>query len=301
MAGRWDRKSGIFAASARRFRAGAGRSGLFRRAGPTRVAGRRHSGRPFGRPALGPTPETDWAGVVAINSFARFCLDPQGHGCVEPAALRAMRGSLKRDPQGCADAFRHSLGIAPAARAAQKERLMEGTRAASGFRCDALRGRDVMARAGRAGRQSRAARGHPRSRAHFRRRAGAARPRRSRPALERARFLRQPHSGPCAAMRLSPIQEKIVAAFNAAAKTYDFATPVQREVARALVERAAAVSRAPASILDLERCGGHVAELALSQWPAAEFDGARRRARDAGPAARQIPEGHDDRRRRRSP
>ena len=44
-------------------------------------------------------------------------------------------------------------------------------------------------------------------------------------------------------MRLSPLQEKFVAAFNAAAQTYDSATPVQREVARALVERAA-VSRA---------------------------------------------------------
>lgn len=67
----------------------------------------------------------DWSGVVAINSFARFCLDPQGRGCVKPAALRAMRQSLERDPRGCADTFRHSLGIAPGARAAQKERLME--------------------------------------------------------------------------------------------------------------------------------------------------------------------------------
>jgi pimeloyl-[acyl-carrier protein] methyl ester esterase len=68
----------------------------------------------------------DWAGVVAINSFARFCLDPQGRGCVKPAALRAMRQSFDRDPQGCADTFRRPLGIAPAARAAQKGRLMEG-------------------------------------------------------------------------------------------------------------------------------------------------------------------------------
>jgi pimeloyl-[acyl-carrier protein] methyl ester esterase len=68
----------------------------------------------------------DWAGVIAINSFARFCLDARGRGCVRPAALRAMRLSLERDPQDCADAFRRSLGIAPARGAAQKERLMEG-------------------------------------------------------------------------------------------------------------------------------------------------------------------------------
>ena len=68
----------------------------------------------------------DWAGVVAVNSFARFCLDPQGRGCVKPAALRAMRQSLERDPQGCADTFRRSLGIAPASGEAQKERLMGG-------------------------------------------------------------------------------------------------------------------------------------------------------------------------------
>ena len=80
-------------------------------------------------------------------------------------------------------------------------------------------------------------------------------------------------------MRLSPIQEKIVAAFNAAAQTYDSATPVQREVARALVERAAAVSRAPATILDLGAGAGHVTELALSQWPDAELT-----ALDAAPA-----------------
>ena len=129
----------------------------------------------------------DWAGVVAVNSFARFCLDPQGRGCVKPAALRAMRQSLERDPQGCADTFRRSLGIAPAARAAQKERLMEGLDLLAGFRCGALRWRAAMAGAGRAGRFPRAGRRRPRSRAHFRRRAGAARARRPRPALDGAR------------------------------------------------------------------------------------------------------------------
>jgi pimeloyl-[acyl-carrier protein] methyl ester esterase len=70
--------------------------------------------------------KTDWAGVVALNSFARFCLDDAGRGCVKPAALRAMRQSLERDARDCANRFRHSLGIAPASGAAQKERLMEG-------------------------------------------------------------------------------------------------------------------------------------------------------------------------------
>jgi pimeloyl-[acyl-carrier protein] methyl ester esterase len=75
----------------------------------------------------------DWAGVVSINSFARFCLDAQGRGCVRPAALRAMRLTLERDPRDCADTFRRSLGIAPARGAAQKERLMEGLDLLDGF------------------------------------------------------------------------------------------------------------------------------------------------------------------------
>jgi pimeloyl-[acyl-carrier protein] methyl ester esterase len=68
----------------------------------------------------------DWAGLVAINSFARFRQDSSGEGCVPPAALRAMRQALERDAQACADAFRATLGLAPAAGKAQKERLMEG-------------------------------------------------------------------------------------------------------------------------------------------------------------------------------
>ncbi len=80
-------------------------------------------------------------------------------------------------------------------------------------------------------------------------------------------------------MRLSPIQEKIVAAFNAAAQTYDSATPIQREVARVLVSRASAVAGAPAKILDLGAGAGHVTELALRQWPKAELT-----ALDAAPA-----------------
>jgi pimeloyl-[acyl-carrier protein] methyl ester esterase len=68
----------------------------------------------------------DWAGVVAINSFARFCLDSSGEGCVPPAALRAMRQGLERDETACADSFRATLGLAPSAAKAQKERLMDG-------------------------------------------------------------------------------------------------------------------------------------------------------------------------------
>jgi pimeloyl-[acyl-carrier protein] methyl ester esterase len=70
--------------------------------------------------------KTDWAGVIAINAFARFSLDAAGRGCVKPAALRAMRQGLQRDPRACADSFRASLGIAPASATAQKKRLMEG-------------------------------------------------------------------------------------------------------------------------------------------------------------------------------
>jgi malonyl-CoA O-methyltransferase len=72
----------------------------------------------------------------------------------------------------------------------------------------------------------------------------------------------------------------IVAAFDAAAETYDSATPLQREVARALVFRAAgAVNTPPQNILDLGAGAGHVTGFALEQWPAAEIA-----ALDAAPA-----------------
>jgi pimeloyl-[acyl-carrier protein] methyl ester esterase len=68
----------------------------------------------------------DWAGAVAINSFARFCHDSSGEGCVPPAALRAMRKALERDAVTAADSFRADLGLAPAAANAEKKRLMDG-------------------------------------------------------------------------------------------------------------------------------------------------------------------------------
>ena len=68
----------------------------------------------------------DWAGVVAINSFARFCLNSTGEGCVPPAALRGMRQALERDAKTTAESFRATHGLAPAAGKAQKERLMDG-------------------------------------------------------------------------------------------------------------------------------------------------------------------------------
>lgn len=69
----------------------------------------------------------------------------------------------------------------------------------------------------------------------------------------------------------------VVAAFDAAAESYDALTQVQREVARALVARAGAAS--PGTILDLGAGTGHVTECALRQWPRAELA-----ALDAAPA-----------------
>ncbi|MCI4679554.1 methyltransferase domain-containing protein [Rhodoblastus acidophilus] len=72
----------------------------------------------------------------------------------------------------------------------------------------------------------------------------------------------------------------IVAAFDAAAETYDSATPVQREVARALVSRAASLlTGPPRSILDLGAGAGHVIGFARTQWPEVELT-----ALDAAPA-----------------
>jgi len=60
-----------------------------------------------------------WAGVVAINGFARFTLE-DGRGCVRPAELRALRKAFLRDPQLCVDEFRarHGGGATGAVRIA---------------------------------------------------------------------------------------------------------------------------------------------------------------------------------------
>jgi malonyl-CoA O-methyltransferase len=79
-------------------------------------------------------------------------------------------------------------------------------------------------------------------------------------------------------MSSDPANASIVAAFDAAAQSYDAMTQVQREVARALVARAAEFS-APKIILDLGAGTGHVTELALQQWPHAKLT-----ALDAAPA-----------------
>ncbi|WP_296713453.1 methyltransferase [Rhodoblastus sp.] len=80
-------------------------------------------------------------------------------------------------------------------------------------------------------------------------------------------------------MSSDPANASIVAAFDAAAQSYDAMTQVQREVARALVARAAGEFSVPKAILDLGAGTGHVTELALQQWPHAKLT-----ALDAAPA-----------------
>jgi malonyl-CoA O-methyltransferase len=80
-------------------------------------------------------------------------------------------------------------------------------------------------------------------------------------------------------MNSDPANASIVAAFDAAAQSYDALTQVQREVARALVARAAMEMSAPKTILDLGAGTGHVTELALQQWPGAQLT-----ALDAAPS-----------------
>jgi malonyl-CoA O-methyltransferase len=81
-------------------------------------------------------------------------------------------------------------------------------------------------------------------------------------------------------MKPDPTRNAIVAAFDAAAPTYDAMTLVQREVAEALVARAASrLAVLPKTILDLGAGTGHVTENALRQWPHAELT-----ALDAAPA-----------------
>jgi len=69
--------------------------------------------------------------------------------------------------------------------------------------------------------------------------------------------------------------EKIIAAFDAAADSYDAWTGVQSEVARALVARAGG---APKTILDIGAGTGHVTGLAREKWPDARIS-----ALDAAP------------------
>ena len=77
-----------------------------------------------------------------------------------------------------------------------------------------------------------------------------------------------------------PTSGKIVAAFDAAAESYDSATPVQRQVARELVFRAAsALKTPPKKILDLGAGSGHVTAEVLRLWPHAKVT-----ALDAAPA-----------------
>ncbi len=68
----------------------------------------------------------NWAAIVAINAFSRFTLDESGRGCVKPAALRAMRKALARDPQDCVETFRSSIGAPPPPGPAQVGVLAQG-------------------------------------------------------------------------------------------------------------------------------------------------------------------------------
>jgi malonyl-CoA O-methyltransferase len=84
----------------------------------------------------------------------------------------------------------------------------------------------------------------------------------------------------CESMTAYQPRKSVVAAFDAAAKTYDHLTQVQREVAQQLVERAArAMPAAPQTILDLGCGTGHVVARAQGIWPQAEII-----ALDAAPA-----------------
>lgn len=72
---------------------------------------------------------------------------------------------------------------------------------------------------------------------------------------------------------------RIVRAFDAASRAYDEASPVQRDVARALVLRASGqVKNKPENILDLGCGAGHATEFARAMWPGAEVS-----ALDAAP------------------
>jgi pimeloyl-[acyl-carrier protein] methyl ester esterase len=75
----------------------------------------------------------DWAGAVAINSFSRFCLDTDGHGCVKAAQLRAMRTNLSRDADLCVKNFRATIGAPAPSAPPYAAALAEGLALLAGF------------------------------------------------------------------------------------------------------------------------------------------------------------------------
>jgi malonyl-CoA O-methyltransferase len=84
-----------------------------------------------------------------------------------------------------------------------------------------------------------------------------------------------------------PRTTPIIRAFDAAARTYDAASQVQRQVARALVARAARDARTPPQkILDVGAGAGHVTGAALDLWPQADV-----LALDAAPAMLEALQG----------
>ncbi|MGO9392626.1 class I SAM-dependent methyltransferase, partial [Rhodoblastus sp.] len=66
----------------------------------------------------------------------------------------------------------------------------------------------------------------------------------------------------------------VIRSFDAAARTYDTASDVQRKVARELVLRASReLVRPPKTILDLGCGAGHVTDVARQIWPEAKITG----------------------------
>ncbi len=68
----------------------------------------------------------DWAGLIAINSFARFIREENKMGCVAPSVLRDMRMRLVADPAKTLGDFYGLIGAKPPAGTPDTARLREG-------------------------------------------------------------------------------------------------------------------------------------------------------------------------------
>ena len=69
---------------------------------------------------------THWAGLVAINGFARFVAAPDRIGCTSGAVLRDLRRRLAADPLATLAEFHRYIGAQPPAGMPQEDALRDG-------------------------------------------------------------------------------------------------------------------------------------------------------------------------------
>ena len=222
---------------------------------------------------LGIQQDMPWVGWVAINGFARFTTTPDRAGCVTPVVLRDMQRRLSADTATTLDKFYRMVGAEGPTGPADRKRLGAGLKL--------LRDGDITELPALKNLPGLilAARRDPLVPVAASATLGA-------PVWHEQGGHCLPQADPdwCAEhieafikRRLAPAS-MVVGQFNRAAKTYDAAAVMQKQVAASLVAKAQPAS-IPQHILDLGCGTGFVAGLAAKRWPDAHMAGL-----DASPA-----------------